>query len=633
MFSSSSSSPSSTRSPNTVLPPLYDESGASASPAWEAAKKAVLVPDDVLKEYEPCSFEAWMASRKKENDFAIPTDLKWSTSKKAKALEDDAYLLSEAVRHSYNPSYMNMPWAFHDLDDLPGFADGRTLDALFPQGYDELDQRYVRWDEPAKCWRPRLRKETGITGQKGGIEGNGMTVLWTKPREPLATADAANGSTWKPVVVRFKTGGGCWGGPTVAEEMSRRKLSRRNADTGSFIGERSDIGPIDLRGRVAVVFPQAQSVRFETCLPPRFRLIFFVDPEKVPTVRLHGATNEVVTLEGADLVDALAMTKLLKETDEMQKPFGVPNRHVLLVVPKNLKDLRKVVDGVDACVNKLLVDSDIPVLKIDSGDVGEAMDVVEKYKAAPVSLLGVCRMMGDSVDIACIDTIYEKRKTLPDWTSAVQRYGRASRRHGTMEYFEVVMCARLSKSLRADTLQDFLEGLDDSDLKHLVATVAMHRKYFGTGEVFVELCDGDSLQEVADGLREGPGGGKRRKRGKKEGSGGSTGTMQVTETTLEDLQELLARVRMDRAPPTRLEQVQMLSAYAAENGGGSFPARRAPHPERPEWKWGRWATNLSQDYLNGKLKDSDVREAMEKCPHWCAKLDTLREKREAKAAR
>jgi hypothetical protein len=83
--------------------------------------------------------------------------------------------------------------------------------------------------------------------------------------------------------------------------------------------------------------------------------------------------------------------------------------------------------------------------------------------------------------------------------------------------------------------------------------------------------------------------------------------------------------------PTRLEQVQMLSEYAAENGS-SFPPRGAPHPERPEWKWGRWVNDLSQEYLDGKLKP-DVRKAMEICPHWRAKLAALRKKREAKAAR
>ena len=409
--------------------------------------------------------------------------------------------------------------------------------------------------------------------------------------------------------------------------MARRNLGPRNAENGSFFGERSDIGPIDHRGKVVVCFPQAQCVRFRSCLPARFRLIFFVEPEKIPKVHLPGPGGETVTLEGANLVDALAITKLLAETGEMQRPFGQPNRHVLLVVPQSVKALKEVVGDVEACVNKLLVDSDIPVLKIDSSNVGQAMDVVEEHKAAPVSLLGVCRMMGDSVDIRCICTVYEKRTTLPDWTSAIQRFGRASRRYGDMEYFEVVLAARLSKRLSTGTLLDFLEGLDDKDLRHLSSRIATYSKCFGSGKVVVEQCEAAGLQEVADGLREG---GKKSKRTKTKG-GGSTTQTQIVETSLEDLKELLEQVRVTRAPPPRLEQVRLLSAYAATHDG-SFPAQKATHPEYPEWKWGSWVSNLSTDYLAGKLKD-DVREAMDACSYWCAKLAAQREKREKREAK
>ena len=578
----------------------------------------MLVPDAELEKYEPCSFEDWMVSRKKENDFTIATDLKWSTSKEAKALEDDMYMLSETVRHSYNPSYMKMPWEFRRLEELPGYAVGTPLDQLFPQGFDELDESYVRWDEAAKCWRPRLLKH-----------GTDKTVLWQKPRKPLDDEQPTGSSRWRPVVVRFETGGGCWGGPTVAEEMARRNLGPRNAENGSFIGERSDIGPIDHRGKVLVCFPQAQCVRFKSCLPARFRLVFFVEPEKIPKVHLPGPGGETVTLEGANLVDALAITKLLAETGEMQRPFGQPNRHVLLVVPQSVKALKEVVGDVEACVNKLLVDSDIPVLKIDSSNVGKAMDVVEEHKAAPVSLLGVCRMMGDSVDIRCICTVYEKRTTLPDWTSAVQRFGRASRRYGDMEYFEVVLAARLSKRLSTGTLLDFLEGLDDKDLRHLSSRIATYSKCFGAGKVVVEQCEAAGLQEVADGLREGPGGkggrgGKKSKRTKTKG-GGSTTQTQIVETSLEDLKELLEQVRVTRAPPPRLEMARLLSAYAAAHDG-SFPLKTATHPDNPEWKWGNWSANLLRDYLAGTLH-ADVRAAMDACPYWSAK----REKRERKA--
>ena len=58
----------------------------------------------------------------------------------------------------------------------------------------------------------------------------------------------------------------------------------------------------------------------------------------------------------------------------------------------------------------------------------------------------------------------------------------------------------------------------------------------------------------------------------------------------------------------------------------------ATHPEYPEWKWGSWVSNLSTDYLAGKLKD-DVREAMDACSYWCAKLAAQREKREKREAK
>ena len=79
---------------------------------------------------------------------------------------------------------------------------------------------------------------------------------------------------------------------------------------------------------------------------------------------------------------------------------------------------------------------------------------------------------------------------------------------------------------------------------------------------------GDSLQDVADGLREAPGKSQGpSKRAKNRGTddvstAGSLQTVQLVEASLEDLEVALERVVMQRAPPVRLEQVWMLSKHA-----------------------------------------------------------------------
>ncbi len=285
--------------------------------------------------------------------------------------------------------------------------------------------------------------------------------------------------------------------------------------------------------------------------------------------------------------------------------------------------------------------------KIDQRDPPvEFMKRVRLLERHPVGALFVCRMMGEAVDIRCLDTTLNISQRMGKWYTEIQRNCRAGRNWMGKTYYDVVISYHISQRLGPSGVADFLAGTRCDDAEHLKPVAkrvrALREYYDDDTEVVMDVVrSSDNLDRLLDDVSDGD-----EERAdvddaddmsddeEERADDGLLSTTTRTRTTLGQLNEVVDRVYFWEAWPDVLTQVKMLSEYAGKHSG-AFPPRGNVYEEggKRRWHWWRWTNRRVLGYRSWVEAERDPKHRsvaafrhMEKCEHWKARIKDVRTK-------